>query len=104
VTGFCGGFWKARIPDAEIERLKRETLLHHQRADRAGLRETGGRREGEHRRSGRRQAGAVFSTLANLARWLEQVGAGALVLFNRLYQPDFDLEDLEIVPGLKLST
>ena len=48
--------------------------------------------------------GRFFSTLANLARWLEQVGAGALVLFNRLYQPDFDLEDLEIVPGLKLST
>ena len=48
--------------------------------------------------------GPFFSTLANLARRLEQAGAGALVLFNRFYQPDFDLEALEIVPSLKLST
>jgi dihydroorotate dehydrogenase (fumarate) len=48
--------------------------------------------------------GPFFSTLANLARRLEQAGAGALVLFNRFYQPDFDLEALEVVPSLKLST
>ena len=48
--------------------------------------------------------GPFFSTLANLARRLERAGAGALVLFNRFYQPDFDLEALEIVPSLKLST
>ncbi|MGC9971150.1 MAG: dihydroorotate dehydrogenase-like protein [Bryobacteraceae bacterium] len=48
--------------------------------------------------------GPFFSTLANLARRLEQAGASGLVLFNRFYQPDFDLEALEIVPSLKLST
>jgi dihydroorotate dehydrogenase (fumarate) len=47
--------------------------------------------------------GPFFSTLANLARRLEQAGASGLVLFNRFYQPDFDLEALEIVPRLKLS-
>ena len=31
-------------------------------------------------------------------------GANGLVLFNRFYQPDFDLEELEVVPNLVLST
>lgn len=44
-----------------------------------------------------------FSSLANMALLLDQRGADALVLFNRLYQPDFDLESLEIVPTLSLS-
>ena len=48
--------------------------------------------------------GPFFSTLAHLAQRLEQAGASGLVLFNRFYQPDFDLEALEIVPSLKLST
>jgi dihydroorotate dehydrogenase (fumarate) len=48
--------------------------------------------------------GPFFSALANLASRLEKAGANALVLFNRFYQPDFDLEALEIVPSLKLST
>ena len=47
--------------------------------------------------------GHAFSALANLAHRLDQAGAGALVLFNRFYQPDFDLERLEVVPRLTLS-
>jgi dihydroorotate dehydrogenase (fumarate) len=48
--------------------------------------------------------GAYFSSLPNMARRLDQAGAAALVLFNRFYQPDFDLENLEVVPNLILST
>jgi dihydroorotate dehydrogenase (fumarate) len=48
--------------------------------------------------------GHAFSAMANLARRLDQAGAGALVLFNRFYQPDFDLETLEVVPRLTLSS
>ena len=44
-----------------------------------------------------------FSAPANMARRLEESGAGALVLFNRFYQPDFDIERLEVVPRLALS-
>jgi dihydroorotate dehydrogenase (fumarate) len=42
--------------------------------------------------------------MANMARRLDDSGANALVLFNRFYQPDFDLEALEVVPNLHLST
>jgi dihydroorotate dehydrogenase (fumarate) len=45
-----------------------------------------------------------FSALPNLAQRLEQAGANALVLFNRFYQADFDLENLEVRPSLALST
>jgi dihydroorotate dehydrogenase (fumarate) len=46
-----------------------------------------------------------FSTsLPNLAKRLVVAGADGLVLFNRFYQPDFDLESLEIVHTLDLST
>jgi dihydroorotate dehydrogenase (fumarate) len=48
--------------------------------------------------------GPYFSSLPNMARRLDQAGANALVLFNRFYQPDFDLETLEVVPNLILST
>jgi dihydroorotate dehydrogenase (fumarate) len=48
--------------------------------------------------------GHAFTAMANLARRLDQAGAGALVLFNRFYQPDFDLEALEVVPRLTLSS
>ena len=47
--------------------------------------------------------GHAFTAMANVGRRLDQVGAGALVLFNRFYQPDFDLERLEVVPRLTLS-
>jgi dihydroorotate dehydrogenase (fumarate) len=42
--------------------------------------------------------------MANMAKKLEAAGADGLVLFNRFYQPDFDLESLEVVPNLMLST
>lgn len=45
-----------------------------------------------------------YTAPAALAKRLEQAGAKALVLFNRFYQPDFDLERLEVVPSLWLST
>jgi dihydroorotate dehydrogenase (fumarate) len=48
--------------------------------------------------------GPYFSSLPNVARRLDKAGADALVLFNRFYQPDFDLENLEVVPNLILST
>lgn len=44
-----------------------------------------------------------FSALPNMARQLDEAGADALVLFNRFYQPDFDIEELEVVPSLTLS-
>lgn len=45
-----------------------------------------------------------FTSMANMARKLDKAGADALVLFNRFYQPDFDLEKLEVGPNLVLST
>ncbi len=44
-----------------------------------------------------------FSSPGNMAKRLEAVGADALVLFNRFYQPDFDLEKLDVMPNLQLS-
>jgi dihydroorotate dehydrogenase (fumarate) len=48
--------------------------------------------------------GHAFSAMANLARRLDQTGIDGLVLFNRFYQPDFDLETLDVVPSLTLSS
>jgi dihydroorotate dehydrogenase (fumarate) len=48
--------------------------------------------------------GPYFSSMANMAKRLTDAGANGLVLFNRFYQPDIDLENLEVVPNLKLST
>jgi dihydroorotate dehydrogenase (fumarate) len=45
-----------------------------------------------------------FSNLANLAKRLDEERADGLVLFNRFYQPDSDLEELEIKPNVLLST
>jgi len=45
-----------------------------------------------------------FSSLAHFACRLEDAGAAGLVLFNRFYQPDLDLETLEPTPRLVLST
>ena len=47
--------------------------------------------------------GHAFTAIANLVRRLDQAGADGLVLFNRFYQPDFDLENLEAAPRLTLS-
>lgn len=45
-----------------------------------------------------------FSNMAHMAKQLEDAGANALVLFNRFYQPDIDLETLEVIPNVILST
>ena len=45
-----------------------------------------------------------FSAIGAMAKALDEAGADALVLFNRFYQPDFDLEKLEVAPNLNLST
>ena len=44
-----------------------------------------------------------YTALPNFASRLVEAGADGLVLFNRFYQPDFDLEELEVVPNLVLS-
>ena len=44
-----------------------------------------------------------FSSVANLAQTLDGAGADGLVIFNRFYQPDIDVEALEAVPSLHLS-
>ena len=44
-----------------------------------------------------------FSALPHVASMLDAEGAGALVLFNRFYQPDLDIEKLEVTPNLILS-
>jgi len=48
--------------------------------------------------------GPYFSSMANVAKRLAEAGADGLVLFNRFYQPDFDLDELEVTPGLVLSS
>jgi dihydroorotate dehydrogenase (fumarate) len=45
-----------------------------------------------------------FTNLGHFARQLDQLGADALVLFNRFYQPDIDLETREVTPNLMLSS
>lgn len=48
--------------------------------------------------------GPFFSSLPHLATQLDAAGADGLVLFNRFYQPDLDIEALEVAPRLVLST
>jgi dihydroorotate dehydrogenase (fumarate) len=45
-----------------------------------------------------------FTSLPHAAKRFVEAGANGLVLFNRFYQPDFDLEELEVIPNLELST
>jgi len=45
-----------------------------------------------------------FSSMGEMSRRLVDAGADGLVLFNRFYQPDFDLDELEVVPDMELST
>lgn len=47
---------------------------------------------------------ARFSNIANMVHRLDQAGANGFVLFNRFYQPDIDLDDLEVKPKVLLST
>lgn len=44
-----------------------------------------------------------FSAIGNMSKQLQAAGADALVLFNRFYQPDFDIEELAIMQNLDLS-
>ena len=44
-----------------------------------------------------------FSSIPNIAQRLVREGADGLVLFNRFYQPDIDLEELDVKPGVGLS-
>ncbi len=44
-----------------------------------------------------------YTSIPHLARQLDDAGADALVLFNRFYQPDFDIENLNVIPRLTLS-
>ena len=45
-----------------------------------------------------------YSALPNFAREIAKAGANGLVLFNRFYQPDLDIDELEVKPHLALST
>src|SRR5216110_2737336 len=45
-----------------------------------------------------------FSNFANIAAAFDAAGVDALVLFNRFYQPDIDLERMEVTPNLVLSS
>ena len=46
----------------------------------------------------------AYTSLPNFAHNLGQAGANALVLFNRFYQPNLDIEEMAVVPWLELST
>ncbi len=50
------------------------------------------------------KVGPFYSAMANMALRLAEVGADGLVLFNRFYQPDIDVERLEVTPTLALSS
>ncbi len=51
----------------------------------------------------RSRSAPYFSAFANMAQRLDAAGANGIVLFNRFYQPDFDLDALEVKPALTLS-
>jgi dihydroorotate dehydrogenase (fumarate) len=50
------------------------------------------------------KVGPYFSSIVDMARRLVEAGADALVIFNRFYQPDIDLETLRVEPNLVLSS
>jgi dihydroorotate dehydrogenase (fumarate) len=50
------------------------------------------------------KVGPFFSSMSNMAKRLDDTGADGLVLFNRFYQPDIDLDALEIKPNVLLSS
>lgn len=45
-----------------------------------------------------------FSSVGNMVKQLESAGANGIALFNRFYQPDIDIETLEVVPKIKYSS
>ncbi|MFO0937364.1 MAG: dihydroorotate dehydrogenase-like protein [Gemmataceae bacterium] len=46
---------------------------------------------------------SFFTAPVNLLQQLHEAGVGAAVLFNRFYQPDFDIDNLDVVPHLRFS-
>jgi dihydroorotate dehydrogenase (fumarate) len=48
--------------------------------------------------------GPYFTSCANFVKRLSDAGADGVVIFNRFYQPDFDLEEMEVTPNLVLSS
>ena len=50
------------------------------------------------------KVGPYFSSMAHMACRLVEAGADGLVLFNRFYQPDIDIEELKVRPNVQLST
>src|SRR6266536_1539053 len=50
------------------------------------------------------KVGPFFTAMANMATRMVEAGADGLVLFNRFYQPDLDLETMRVVPRVALST
>ena len=48
--------------------------------------------------------GPFFSSIPNIAKKMTEQGAKGLVMFNRFYQPDLDIENFEVIPNLVLST
>ncbi len=48
--------------------------------------------------------GHFFSSIPNFVKQLDDAGANGVVLFNRFYQPDLDLENLEVIANLSLSS
>jgi dihydroorotate dehydrogenase (fumarate) len=77
-----------RLPGVEVERMYLDVLRHVRQQVSIPI---------------AMKLSPYFSSTANMAKHLADAGADALVLFNRFYQPDFDLETLEVVPRLVLS-
>jgi len=50
------------------------------------------------------KVGPYFTSIVNMANRLTEAGANGLVLFNRFYQPDIDIDNLAVAPNLLLST
>ncbi len=48
--------------------------------------------------------GPYFTSCANFVKKLSEAGTDGVVIFNRFYQPDFDLEEMEVTPNLVLSS
>ncbi len=48
--------------------------------------------------------GPFFSSIPNVVKQVAEAGANGISIFNRFYQPDLDLEELEVVPNIQLST
>jgi dihydroorotate dehydrogenase (fumarate) len=106
-----GGWLRYRQGDSAGRRrcARAEHLLHpdrpqpHRRSGRAAVHRLVQAIRAEVRIPLAVKLGPYFSSLANMGQKLDAAGVDGLVLFNRFYQPDYDLEELEVVPNLILS-